>query len=205
MTDNKFIAPAVAALLLAVLFPAYWATQFFNVATTDGMALYHDLSGLNPSDIVFLVVGILTMYVYWCFKHFLNERHEFSGANIPILLIIIATGVFTFGTLAMDTFMQFFGDELQLPWHYGAIDGNAALLLVTLIIFGLLDIVIGVVLFTKAREFSSLIKIFAVVILIQGICELSIVFGIVSIVSFSVASILLSVIFLRQPDVLEVI
>ena len=180
MTNNRFLFPAIAAMVLALLFPIYWYTQFGNM-TSGGEALIRDLSGLNPSDLVFLLIGILNVYIYLSLKKFLNERHEFNAADIP------------------------FGTRLNFPSHEGLVDGNIAALIISTIVFGGLNIALGFILFTRSREFLGTLKAFAVVLMIEGFFEVTVIFSVISIVIFPLTLIILAILFLREPEVLEVV
>lgn len=205
MNQNRYFAPAISAIALAILFPTYWVSQFWIIGTNGGEALYHNVTQLNPSDLLFLVVGLLHIYVYLALKKFLNEQHAFSTADIPITLMIVAVAVYTFGSLASDTLMHFFGDHLHLPWHQATMGGATTTLLISTFIFGVLDILLGIFLFSQAREFSPLLKAFAVITLIQGAFEITVVFGFFVLALFPVALLLLATLFLRRPEELELI
>lgn len=205
MNENRYLAPAISAVALAILFPTYWISQFWILGADGGEALYDNVTQLNPSDLLFLVVGLLNIYVYLALKKFLNERHAFSAADIPIILMIVAVGVYTFGSLAADTLMHFFGDHLHLPWHQATMGGTTTALLISTFIFGVLDILLGVFLFSQARDFSPILKAFAVIILIQGAFEITVVFGFLALALFPIALILLAILFLRQPEELELV
>tara|TARA_R110001606_G_scaffold398832_2_gene579123 strand:- start:402 stop:1016 length:615 start_codon:yes stop_codon:yes gene_type:complete len=204
MTNNRFLFPAIAAMVLALLFPIYWYTQFGNM-TSGGEALIRDLSGLNPSDLVFLLIGILNVYIYLSLKKFLNERHEFNAADIPLVLLIVTVSIFVFGSLLLDSFMYFFGTRLNFPSHEGLVDGNIAALIISTIVFGGLNIALGFILFTRSREFLGTLKAFAVVLMIEGFFEVTVIFSVISIVIFPLTLIILAILFLREPEVLEVV
>ncbi len=105
----------------------------------------------------------------------------------------------------MDLIMQLFGHQLHLPWHNGAVNGNVILTFSTLIVFGVLDVVLGVILLTKSAELSPLIKVFAVITIIQGIMEVTVILSPVTFIIFPVALILLSILFIKQPEALDII
>lgn len=205
MNDNNYTLPAISAISLAVLYPVYWFNQYWNISNNPGAHLYGDVSGLNLSDGILLLIGIITIYVYSSIKRFLEERHAYSGANIPLTLLIICTAIFTFGSLSIDLLMHLFGNQLHLPWHNGAITGSMILTFSTLIVFGVLDIVLGVVLLTRSHEFSALLKAFAIITIVQGIMEVTIVLSPITFIVFPVALVIISVLYLKQPEALEVI
>lgn len=205
MNDNRYIFPALSAVALAILFPLYWIGQTLLMSNSDGEALYNDVISLNPSDILFVIISALMIYVYISLKRFLNDRHVFSSANIPLMLMIISVAIYSIGSLGMDAFMHFYGDQLHLPWHKGTIAGQTVGLIVSTIVFGALDIVLGVILFTRAREFSAVLSAFAVITIIQGCLEITVVFSPATFVIYPIALILLAILFLRQPETLDVV
>lgn len=74
-----------------------------------------------------------------------------------------------------------------------------------LIAFGVIDIVIGVILLTKGNELPSTLKVLAVISIIQGILELSVILFFLVIITFPIYMIILAIYFLRKPETLEVV
>lgn len=205
MTQNKFLFPAIAVIALALLFPVYWSAHFLSMSAGGSKALIQDLAGLNPSDLVFLLIGVLHVYTYFSLKKFLNERHAFSGADIPLILLIATVSVYVFGSLVSDTIMHIFGGQIYFPSESSLVNGNTAALIISTIVFGGLNIALGFILLTQSREFLGTLKTFAIVQIIQGIFELTVIFSFVTIVIFPLALIILAILFIREPEVLEVI
>ena len=205
MNENRYLLPALSSIALAILFPLYWIVMFVRTDKSRGVELYNDLVGLNFADGVFLLIGILMVYVYLSLKNFLNERYGFSDANIPLTLLMISAAVYIFGSLAVDTFMHFVGSQLHLPWHKAVLDGNTIALLVSTVIFGALDMLLGIILFIKARKFSAVLMAFAILTAIQGLFELTVFLSPAVFVIYPLALTVLAVMFLRQPETLEIV
>jgi hypothetical protein len=205
MNENRYLLPALSSIALAVLFPLYWINQFVQMGESRGVEFYNDLVGLNFADAVFLLVGILMVYVYVSLKKFLNDRYGFSGANIPLTLIMISVTVYVLVSLASDTFMQITGHKLHLTWHKAVLEGNATALLISTVIFGALDMVLGIMLFIKARKYSAVLTAFAILTVMQGFFELTIFLSPAVFVIYPLALIVLAVMFLRQPEALEIV
>lgn len=205
MNENRYLLPALSAIVLAILFPLYWITMFVRTDESHGVELYNDLVGLNFADAVFLLIGILMVYVYLSLKKFLNDRYGFSDANIPLTLLMISAAVYIFGSLAVDTFMQFAGNQLPLPWHKTVLDGNTIALLGSTMVFGALDMLLGIILFIKARKFSAVLMAFAILTAIQGLCEITVFLSPAIFVIYPLALIILAIMFLHRPEVLEIV
>jgi len=205
MTDNKYLTPAIACLVLAILFPVYWGNLIFNIAVDGGEPAYEDLIGLNMFDLVFLITGLLTTYVYLNLKRFLNERFASRDLDAPLLLLAITTIFYTFGSLTFDVFMQVFGERLHLPWHSGVVKTQTVAAVISTILFGVLDIALGLLLLTKASGFSSHLKTFAIIILVQGVFELTLLFSPVVVATFPASLIVLALLFTQEPEMLEVV
>ena len=205
MNENRHLFPALAAIALAVLFPLYWFDRFVQMNKSHGVEFYNDVVGLSFADAVFLLIGLLMVYVYFSLKKFLNDRFGFSEANIPLTLLMISAAVYVFGSLAVDAAMQFAGHRLHLPWHKVVLEANVTALMVSTIIFGVLDIVLGIMLFMKARTVSSVLTIFAILTVIQGLLELTVFLSPAVFVVYPVALIFLAIMFLRRPEVLEIV
>lgn len=73
----------------------------------------------------------------------------------------------------------------------------------TLVIGGAMDLMLGIQLLRDSGHMPGLAKTFAVVILTNGICSLSLIFSGLSLILFPVAALILALMFLRKPEVLE--
>ena len=205
MTNNVRILSAIAALFLAVIYPTYWVSQLGSYEESGPAAIYNDVSQLSLFDGLFLIMGLLTMAVYWGLKDFLNKQHEFNATNIPLILLIIVSAVHTFGSLMIDITFQILGDQLYLPWHSGAMNGTAVFTVIILVMFGILDILLGVMLQTGSRELPSSLRAFGIVTIVLGVLEVTVVLSAASLVIFPVSLIILAIAFLKQPSELEVV
>ena len=205
MNDKSTQLTAIAALLLAFLFPMYWLREFWQIAEHGGEAIYRNASTLSWSDGLFLFNGFLSVFVYLGFKRFLNDRFAFNHVDIPLILLAVVTGVFTLGTLAMDAVLHFYGDQLFLSWHLNSVNGIAITLIISLVFFGVLDLVLGIMLLIQARTLGGGILAFAIITVIQGVVELSIVFAYSTVAVYPVALIVLAITLLQRPQELEVV
>ena len=199
MKNNNYLLPGITAILLSVLFPIYWIQEITLGAFNDNESYFSNIGQLNFSSWVFLSIGLLSIYIYYCFRRILHDQLNFKIIDILLWLMIGISVVFFLGLFLLDV------------WP-ASIDSNGLLMSMgltisigSMIIFGLVDITIGIILLRHFDMLPSLLKALAIVSLIQGILELSIIFNFAVIFSFPVYLIILAVYFLRKPEMIEVI
>ena len=205
MSEQYNVITAMAAFLLAILFPIYWVGEFWHIAESGGAAVYRNVSTLSLSDLLFLLNGVLGIFVYLGIKRFLNERYAFSKADVVFVLLVIVTAVFTVGTLAMDATLHFYGDQLFLGWHVATLNGVTVSLIVSLVVFGILDLILGVMLLSNAKEMSGGVVAFAIITIIQGVVEFTVIFSLTTIVVYPIALLVIGIVMLIKPQELEVV
>lgn len=196
MSNNEYLLPGLGALALAILFPVYWFTEI-------GMAGYFPeidalANGLSPLDIVFLLVGALNIYFYLSLRRILVDHHQYKKLNVVLAIMIGFCAAFHLGTFFVDALASSVDSDLAS----GLI---VTITLVSLIAFGVLDIIVGIMLLRDGGEMAALIRIFAVVTLIQGIFEVSIVFSPLVLIVFPLSALFLAVHFLRPAEMVEVV
>ena len=75
----------------------------------------------------------------------------------------------------------------------------------SMILFGILDIILGIALLRAAVPVPSVLKIFAVIAIIQGVFEVSLFLSFMTLFIFPLAMIILAAAFMRNPDSIEVV
>jgi hypothetical protein len=205
LNNNDYTAQGIAAIALAVLFPIYWIAEIFSGTFDSGEAFYRNTLSLEFLDFVFLIIGLLCIYVYLNFKKILHEQFNFQGVDIFINVIIAITGIHFVGLFALDVFMTIFGDKVHLPAHKLAMNINYVVGIGSMIIFGAADLLMGVLLLKKPGADNGILKAFAIITIIQGIFEITIIFSGAVILIFPIALMILAMLFMRKLDVLEVI
>lgn len=199
MKDNDYLLPGLAAILLSVLFPVYWIQEIISGLSGGGAAYFSSVGQLTLSSWVFLGMGALSIYVYYCFKRILHDQLNFKSIDILLWLMIISSACFFGGLFLFDALPQATGSS-DLLLTIGYVLGIGFM-----VIFGLIDITIGIMLLRHFETLPSILKVFSIVSLIQGILEISIIFNFGVLLSFPIYLILLAVYFLRKPDMIEVV
>jgi len=204
MQNNNYLFPSIAALILATIFPIYWFGQISFGMPSIEAALMENVSTINFSDAIFLAIGLLSIYVYLNLRKILNEQLNFKSTDLLLALVIGAHAIHIL-TLGLDLTAVTMTQQ-GLHENRGVFIGiGLAALFAGNIMFGLLDILVGAVLLKNADNLPTLVKIFALITLIQGVMGISIVFSAATLISFPVSLIVLAVYFLSKPTTIEVV
>jgi hypothetical protein len=205
MNYSDYTLPGIAAIALAILFPLYWVIVISSGVLDSGISFYQSTIGFAWSDLLFVFVGLLTVYVYLCLKRLLNQQYGFSGVNLPLNILIACSAIYFFALAALDLVMDVFGDGLGLSVHKFVINANITISVGSLLVYGVADILMGVLLLKNSDNDSSIIKTLAIVAIIQGIFEITIIFSPALIAIWPLMLVVLAILFMHKPDQLEVI
>jgi hypothetical protein len=74
-----------------------------------------------------------------------------------------------------------------------------------IVILGIIDLLIGILLLAKSTELPTLLKIFAIMSVIQGVIGITVVFAAMLIFIFPITMIILAMFFLRKPESIEIV
>ncbi|NQY65781.1 MAG: hypothetical protein HRT38_19205 [Alteromonadaceae bacterium] len=199
MKNNNYLLPGITAILLSVLFPIYWIQEITLGAYNDNESYFSNIGQLSFSSWVFLSIGLFSIYIYYCFRRILHDQLNFKNIDVLLWLMIGISVVFYLGLFLLDVWpASVDSNGLHMSMSYAISVGS-------MVIFGLVEITIGIILLRHFDILPSLLKAIAIVSLIQGIFELSIIFSFVVIFSFPVYLIILAVYFLRKPEMIEVV
>ena len=184
--NTDYLPGGVAAVVLAILFPTYWLIEIgWFLQTGDVRA------DLGVLDLVYLTVGGLAAFVFFSLKRFLNERFAYHGAD-TILLVLVG--------LAIGSYV--------LTWTLGYLEFEfafSALFVGSLIAFGALDIMLGVWLLRSREDLSGGLKTFAVFSIVLGVCEITVFLSLGAVVIYPIYLVILAVVFLREPEELQIV
>ncbi len=184
---KDYLYPGIAAIALAVLFPTYWLLELDFTFSTGARRV-----AFGGMDFLYLAVGLLAAYVWWGLRRVLVEQNAYRGADSLLIMIVVLNLLLT-GLM--------FSAGLIEPLNTDAfVIGGTAL---SLVLFGVLDIVLAVILLRDSRELPGLVKVFAVANLIHGICEVTILMSWAVIFLYPVTVVILAVLFLRRPEEVE--
>lgn len=204
MTNYDYWRPATAAILLAVLYPLYWVLEFSAGGDfrPDDFAEYMRWS---PLDWLFLFVGGLLVYMYMSLRRILSEQLNYSGVDIPILILVAVCVVFYFGLSFLQVaLLQIDGNSISAYEDIVMIIG-VTVLVGTGILSGVAEILIGCLLLRDGSSMPPLVRIFAIITLIMGVFDLTVIFSFVSLFIFPVSMLVLAAYFLSKPEMIEMV
>lgn len=205
MNNNDYALPSIATIALLILFPLYWVSLISSGMFDSGADFYRSITDFTLFDVLFLLIGVLTVYVYLSLKRLLNDQYGFSGVNLPLNVLIITSVVYVFGLAGIDIVMGLLGDSLGLGAHKFALNANLLIGVGSMIVFGVADILMGVLLLKNADNESTMLKALAIVVIVQGVVEITVVFSFTLIAIFPITLLVLALLFMQKPDTLEVI
>ncbi|BDX07179.1 hypothetical protein [Planctobacterium marinum] len=203
MEQREQMTTGIAAIALAALFPVYWIFSLSDAMGDFEASIRANLTVLNFNDLLFLVLGILEIYVYLSLRKTLKDYMGTTAAQLLLLLMCIAVIAFH-STLIFDLFLAM----AQAPSAETIDNLNNIAIAISiggLIIYSILGLVFAILLMLKAKELSSLIKVFSVLLLISCALQLTVVFSFVSLLLFPAAMLVLAIYYFKSPTSVEVV
>ena len=202
--NTRYLIPGLSALLLAVVFPAYWIPEFAVSYDSFEAHFWNNVATLNYHDSIFVVIGLLAAYICYALMGKLHDELNYKTLD-PLLWILIAVNLLFTGTIGIDITAAIAGDELAAASKDALMSTALVISLGCTIVFGVLDIIIGIILVRSGESTPTILKLFGAVTIIQGLCELVFFFVFAVVFIYPVALILLAIYFLRTPETIEVV
>ncbi len=174
MQNKDYLLPGVAAILVAVAHPIYWLGMSPSVGDYD--ILWQDMMSLGFSDILFASILLLTIYIYLNLKNILNEQLNFNHIDL-LVLIMVAINTLWLGTLFLDIASAVLPENIVTQNKDAFLKINLSVGIGAIVILGIIDLLIGILLLAKSTELPTLLKIFAIMSVIQGVIGMTVVFS----------------------------
>ena len=202
MQNKDYLLPGVAAIFVAVISPIYWFGMAASVGDSD--VLWQDMMSLGFSDILFASILLLTIYIYLNLKNILNEQLNFNHIDL-LVLIMVAINILWMSTLFLDIASTVLPDNIVTQNQDAFFKINLSVSIGAIVILGIIDLLIGILLLAKSTELPTLLKMFAIMSVIQGVLGITVVFAATLIFIFPITLIILAMFFLRKPESLEIV
>jgi len=202
MQNKDYLLPGVAAILLAVATPIYWLGMSPSVGDYD--ILWQDMLSLGFYDILFASCLLLNIYIYLNLKHILNEQLNFNHIDL-LVLIMVAINTLWLGTLFLDVASTVLPDNIVTQNKDAFLKINLSVSIGAIVILGIIDLFIGILLLAKSTELPTLLKIFAIMSVIQGVIGMTVFLSVTLIFIFPITMIILAMFFLRKPESIEIV
>ena len=202
MQNKDYLLPGVAAIFVAVISPIYWIGMSSSVGDYD--ILWQDMMSLGFSDILFASILLLTIYIYLNLKNILNEQLNFNHIDL-LVLIMVAINILWMSTLFLDIASAVLPENIVTQNEGTFLNIGLSMGIGAIVILGIIDLLIGILLLAKSTELPTLLKIFAIMSVIQGVLGITVVFAATLIFIFPITMIILAMFFLRKPESLEIV
>ena len=202
MQNKDYLLPGVAAIFVAVISPIYWLGMAASVGDSD--VLWQDMMSLGFSDILFASILLLTIYIYLNLKNILNEQLNFNHIDL-LVWIYAAINILWVSTLLLDVASAVLPENIVSQNEGTFLNIGLSIGIGAIVILGIIDLLIGILLLAKSTELPTLLKIFAIMSVIQGVLGITVVFAATLIFIFPITMIILAMFFLRKPESLEIV
>ncbi len=198
---NDYLLPGIAAIIIAVIFPALMIYEILDFGDGNWKSLLVGGGDWGFEDAVFLVMGLLLVFVFYNFKKILNEQLNFKSLDVLLWVLIGLSVLFHIVFLGFEAIISVtdFKNSDGLGIAFGGIT------LSTLVAFGVVDIIIGIIILTNHQKLPTILKALGVISIIQGVFEVSIILFFLVIISFPIYMLILAVYFLRKLETIEVV
>jgi hypothetical protein len=155
--------------------------------------------GLGVSDFLLLIFGAVTVYVLIELKRMLFERYSYRGLDAIILVAIAWTVVNYGGSFALQSFFS-----IVAPSSFASAElATTVFWIVCIGVFGIIDVILGIMLLLQGRRFGMPLLVFAAFSVAMGLCGVTVILSFFSLLLFPVAYVALGVAFLRPEERLE--
>ena len=202
MENKDYLFPGVAAILLAVIHPIYWLGV--SPLVGDNNLLWQDISSLGLYDVLFASIVLLNIYIYLNLKNILNEQLNFNHIDL-LVMVMVTINALWLSTLFLDVASVVLPDSLVTQNKNIFLNIYLSVGIGSIIIIGIVDLLIGILLLMKLNEAPTLLKIFAIMSVIQGVVGMTVFFAGILIFIIPVTFIILAMFFLRKPESIEIV
>lgn len=198
LDENRFTLPGWIAVVQAIIFPVAIALGF--IEGVIGKEAF-DYRGpiLGPSDFLTVIFSAMSVYTLTMFRKLLKEHYDFH--KIDTLLIISIWWVILFQVFSLALGILYVVLDPVSDLVTGIVLGTFAG--IAMITIGVIDILIGIWMLREKEQFSDLIKGFAYVTLIAGICEVSLLLVPIAMLLVPVSLVLMGLVFLRDKKEIQ--
>jgi len=204
MTNYDYWRPALAAILLGILYPLYWILElsFDGGFPPEDFSAYAEWSSL---DWLFLFLGGLSVYVYLSLRRILSEQLNYSGIDIPILIMVAICVVFYFGLSLLQIALHLIVGDSVADYEEIVLTIGVVVLVGSVVLGGVSEILIACLLLRDSGTMPPLVRIFAIITLIMGIFDLTLIFSFISLFVFPVSMLVLAMYFMSKPEMIEIV
>lgn len=201
--SHPYLFAGVAAIALAVLYPAYWV-QLLNSVFGGNFdeVLREDFMRLSFGDFVFALVGTLEIIVYLALAKMF--RDQFGGDFLRVMLFILAGIVFLMhATVFIDVMIALgiYSDETA----QNVIDWGLGISVMAVVLYGVVAMVCAIAMLTKFSQLTALLKAFSIMLLFVGLFSFLLITGFLNVLLMPIAMLLVGIQFFRNDQEVDVV
>ena len=199
MDENRFTLAGWLAIAQAIIFPVAIITGVVQGIISIKAFGYRGPT-FGPSTIMMIIFTIFSVYTLSKFREFLNEHYNFRKIDLLITFAIWWNIIFQLLSLTLNGLI--FVMWPISPKLMTIIE--LSFFSIAMITTGIIDIFIGINLLRIKEIMSNLLTTFAYMILIGGICELSVILAFpVALLLVPASCVVLGLIFLKEKEQVE--
>ena len=106
MKNNDYLIPGIAAIILAFLFPLSWFSLIGSDVTNIENIKYD--VGLGVTSVLFLIVGIVSIFIYYYFMQLLHDHHNYRKADFAFIAMMVVLAFYGGGFIVMAVLLVYF-------------------------------------------------------------------------------------------------
>lgn len=195
--------PGYIAIALALLFPAYWIPSLSSGLESFADAYRTDVMQLSAMDLLFVMIGVMEIYIYLSLRRLFQERIDGALPATLLLLMAITVGVFH-ATVLFDVVLSL-GSTLDEPVRERLVAASAVVMIAALFVYAVLGLVLSIVLLMRRAALPRLLTVFAVLLAVACVLQLTVVGGLLNVVLFPLILLVLALLFIRGDHEVEVV
>ena len=195
MTDKSYAAAAWLSIALAVFLPLLFAFGLAETFVGKHMLGVGD-SGHGVKNLITVVIAAVIIFILVILRRLLHRRYSYSRADRALTAAVVWYMLFTVGSFMMSVFADNTWPAPSETTLYAMI--VFWVLAVTSV--GIIEIFLGLRLLQITEEKNELMKVFAIVTLVMGVLEVTVVLSPVALILMPVWCVTAAMVFLREKD-----
>ncbi len=201
MNHSSFIKPGIAAIALAILFPTYWL-YFFGAGAHDfEAALATDMTSLSLSDLLFVVIGILEIYLYLSLRRVFKDQLNSSALSVSLLIMSTLVALMHL-TVLFDVYLSLTQTSASAVEAVVSVVTVASIII--MVLYAMTAALFSIFVFINSSA-SLTLKGFAGLLLVAALLQMTVLFAFLALFLFPLALVMLSIYFLKEPQTVEVV
>jgi hypothetical protein len=197
---NPYRTAGWLSIAAAILFPLAFVISI--VQGLIGIARFNYTGPtIGPSDALFIVFTVFTIYALVMFRRMLNERYNFHDIDFLITICIWWGILFQVVSISYRLIMIVIWPVPQMVYTLSSL----GILVLFFPLGGVIDIIISVRLLRDKGRFNEMINVLAYLNMASGICMATIVLSPLTLILMPIWWAILGMVFLREKEEAEFI